>query len=233
MCALRSVASTAIIASEPSPPAATKRWWRCSTAACGWSVRIGALELLGPDGLGHVARHEQEGVADAQLAAPDVDPTGLVATAGEPGHRPAVGHQQPRVAHEVGLDRADRREVELVVADDRDADAERLGGEAGALATSAQPAVGAADGLLEADGHAGGLVVVVLVADRVRDELRRGPCGHDPARASVTMTASTPLDRVCEPVLGWDTPSVSADVGWRSGSAMRPYVTSRRVAMGG
>ena len=46
------------------------------------------------------------------------------------------------------------------------------------------------------------------------------------------MTPSTPLDRVCEPVLGCEIPSVSADVDRRSGSAIRPYVTSRRVAMG-
>ena len=36
----------------------------------------GALELLGADRLGDVARDEEEGVADAELAAPDLDGRG-------------------------------------------------------------------------------------------------------------------------------------------------------------
>ena len=93
-----------------------------------------ALELLGADGLGHVARHEQERVTDAQLAAPDIDARGVVRAAGEAGHGPPVRHEEAGVADEIRLDPADRGEVELVVADDRDADAERARGEAGTLA---------------------------------------------------------------------------------------------------
>ncbi len=58
------------------------------------------------------------------------------------------------------------------------------GRQAAALAAAAQLAVGAPDGLLEADGDARRLVVVVLAPDGVRDERGGVPGAAADPRAS-------------------------------------------------
>ncbi len=129
------------------------------------------LELLGTNHLGQVAGHQQQRVADGDLAPPDLDPQCVVR--GQSRLLRVVGDQQARRPHEVRLGAPDCRDIQLVVADDRDGDAQRAGWQAAALATAAQLAIGAPDRLLKTDGHARRLVVVILAPDRVRHE-RRG-----------------------------------------------------------
>src|SRR6185503_19982498 len=92
----------------------------------------------------------------------------------------AVGvrqRRQARLADQVGLGRADRPDVELVAADDRDADPDRavlaVTMKAEAVALVVQPLVGRGDRLLDADADPRRLVVVVLTPDRFGSELRR------------------------------------------------------------
>ena len=127
------------------------------------------LELLGADRPGHVAGDEQERVADGDLAAPDVD-MDLVARRQALATLLLGQRQEAGLAHEVGVGVADGRHVQLVAADDGDAGADGAGGQAVALARLAERLVGGPDRLLEADGDARRLVVVVAVADRVGHE---------------------------------------------------------------
>ena len=47
-------------------------WWRCSIAACGWSVTTASFSSSRAERRGHVRRDQDERVADRDLAAPDV-----------------------------------------------------------------------------------------------------------------------------------------------------------------
>ncbi len=78
---------------------------------------------------------------------------------------------------QIRLRRAHRRDIHLVAAHDAHADADRsiaLGRfEPESIGLMEQPLVRGRDGLLETDADARGLVVVVLVADRLGGESRR------------------------------------------------------------
>ena len=190
------------------------------------------LELLGADDLGQVARHQQERVTDRDLAPPDLDPQGVVR--GQARLLACVvGHQQPRGAHEVCLGAADGRDVQLVVADDRDGDAEGARWQAAALAAAAQLAVGAR-GPPSRDRWAR--------PPTRRSSTRAGSCprpaaaasrARPPSRAELTTRYRLPLERTLEPVAGSVTSIASAEVDSRSASATRPYLSSRRGPMGG
>ena len=111
------------------------------------------LELVRPEPGDDVRRDQDERVADRELAAPDV---GLEVGGRQAALAMRVGQRrEPGLADQVGLGRADRRDVQLVAADDRDADADRPGPSAVAqpepVALVAQPLVGELDRLLEAD----------------------------------------------------------------------------------
>ena len=129
------------------------------------------LELAGPEGARDVRGDEDQGVAGGDLASPDI------------GGRVVVGKsvlavrvregQEVRLADEVGLDGAGGDDVELIAADDGDADPDRPAGrlrEPELLARRGQAPVGVPDRLLEADDQAGRLVVVVLGLDGLGDE---------------------------------------------------------------
>ena len=129
------------------------------------------LELVRAEPGDQVRRGEDDRVADRHLAAPDVR---LDLGGGQPAVPVRVGQgRQTRLPDEVGLGRADRDDVQLVAPDDGHGHPDRavrlVPGEPVALV--AELLVGGLDRLLEADDDPGRLVVVVLLADRVRDEL--------------------------------------------------------------
>ena len=135
-----SLASTAMMPSEPAPPAATKRWWRCSDGSLRVQRQDGALELLGADRLGHVARDQQQSRRRRSARRARRRPGGSRRWASPPGAA-AVGHEQARRTHQVGLGRPEGGEVQLVVADHGGGHAERPWRQACAL-----PAAAAAGG---------------------------------------------------------------------------------------
>ncbi len=135
----------------------------------------GVLELLGAEARDDVRAHQHERVAEGDLAAPHV---GLELPGRQAAFAVRVGQRrEARLADEVCLRRADRRDVHLAAADDRDADADRAvaarAAQAEPVALVGEPLVGGRDRLLEADPDAGRLVVVVLVADRLGGQARR------------------------------------------------------------
>ena len=104
-------------------------------------------------------------------------------SAGRPGPRLVLGHQQPRGADEVGLGVADRGHVELVAADDRERRC-RATPAAGRCPRGCRAACGWRSGrLLEADRDARRLVVVVLAPDRRRRPARSPRAAAPAARA--------------------------------------------------
>jgi hypothetical protein len=143
------------------------------------------LELVGADPGHHVRRDQHEAVADGDLAAPDV---GLQVAGREAALAVRIRERrQPSLADQVGLGRADRRDVELVVPDDRDPDPDRAvvvrAVEAEPLALVVEALVGRRDRLLDADPDPGRLVVVVLAPDRL-GRRAASPPGSAPSRPS-------------------------------------------------
>src|SRR5207249_3537197 len=108
---------------------------------------------------------------------------------------------QAGLANQVGLSRPDRRDVQLVAADDGDADPDRavVAGavEAEPLPLMAEPLVGRRDRLLDADADAGRLVVVIHAADRLGRALGRllGPRRGDRRCDDQVQMALRPRDR--------------------------------------
>ncbi len=133
------------------------------------------LELVHPELGDDVRRHQDERVAHRDLTTPHV---GFQRARRQAALPVGVGQgRQPRLADQVGLGRADGRDVHLAAPDDRHADADRavpVGRlEPQPIGLVGKPLVGGPDRLLETDPDAGRFVVVVLVADR----LGRQPSG--------------------------------------------------------
>ena len=136
------------------------------------------LERIRPEGGDDVRGHQHELVADVDIAAPDI---GLDLVRWEAPVPVRVGQRRQSCASaEVCLGRAHRAHVQLVVADDGDAHADRARGVAqrAALAGVGQALVRDLDRLDEAHPDPGRFVVVVLAPDRVGDE----GCGVSGAR---------------------------------------------------
>ena len=147
-----SLASNATAPSEPRPSAAANRAWRCSMADCGWSVTSASFRASVPDPRHDVRRDEAQRVADLELAAPDL---GLEVGGGQPALLVGVGQgRQAGLADQVGLGRADRRDVHLAAAHDGDRDADRARGivvaQAVAVPLVGEPLVGDAQDLDQA-----------------------------------------------------------------------------------
>jgi hypothetical protein len=118
---------------------------------------------------------QDERVADRDLAAPDIRLQGA-------GRQSALAMRigqrgQTRLADEVGLGRANGRDVHLAAADDGHADPDRPVAvrcpQPEAVGLMGEPLVRGRDRLLEADADAGRLVVVVLISDRLGRQARR------------------------------------------------------------
>ncbi len=179
-----SAASMIRAPSLPAPPEARKRAVICSAADCGMERDEGVLERVGTERADDVRGHEEQLVADVDLAAPDV-------RLDVRRRQPAVAvrirkRRETRAAVEVRLRRSDRADVQLVVADHRKPDADRAGAipERAALAGVGEALVRDLDGLDEADPDPRGLVVVVLAPDRVGHEAGgvAGPRSGDAGR---------------------------------------------------
>jgi hypothetical protein len=133
------------------------------------------LELVGPEPSDDVRRHEDQRIADRDLAAPHV---GLEAARRQSSLAVRVGQRrEPRLADEIGLGRPDRGDIHLVAADNGQANPDRavaLGRfQAEPVSLMDEALVGGRDRLLDADPDPGRLVVVVLVPDRLGRQPRR------------------------------------------------------------
>ena len=190
------------------------------------------LELVGRRAGHDVRRDEDERVADRDLAAPDV---GLEVARRQAALAVRVRQRrQPGLADQVGLGRADRRDVQLVAADDRDADPDRavlaVAVQAEPVALVVQPLVRGRDRLLDADPDPGRLVVVVLAPDRLGGELRR-LLGRWPTRPSRSRSGrGCPWSGRSRRSSARRSRRCRASRRTRSGSAITPSFICRRTA---
>ena len=212
-------------ASEPSPPAATNRWWRCSTADCGWSVTTAFLSSSVPTTSTRLREHRTS--ESPTEKSPRQTSMRTSSGAGSPSPGSCSGISRRADADEVALRVAGRGHVQLVAAYDGRGDPDRALSQAAALARVAQPPVGGADGLLEHDRDARRFVVVVLAPDGVGDQAARVAglaagdlAGHDQVRL--------PLVRDLEPVVGSVTRIASDELARRSSSETTPYFSASR-----
>src|SRR5664280_917802 len=83
-----SPASRASAASLPLPPAATKRWWRCSIAACGCSVTTASLSSSGPS---FAVRLDETSTSESRTAISPRHTSGVTSSIGSPLARAASG----------------------------------------------------------------------------------------------------------------------------------------------
>jgi hypothetical protein len=138
----------------------------------------GVLQLLGPDRLGERAGDEDQRLAHGEVAAPYLE--AQVVRRGQALAVELLGKgEEPRLANEERMRRAQARHVQLVAADDAHGQPDRAALEALTLALVAEAAVYATDGLLEDDRDARRFVVVVVAPDRLRDQ--RGRLAHTAA----------------------------------------------------
>ena len=182
------------------PSAARKRWWRCSIAGCGWSVTIASLSSSGDRRVmtfGETRTSESPTLISPRQTSGSRSPVGQAALAVRIGQR-----RETSLADQVGLGRADRRDIQLVVADDGDRDPDRavVAGPVQRRARSRwwlSRLFAERDRLLDADPDPGRLVVVVLAAHRLGGELgrllrlgRRDRRGHDQVEVALAIGRS-------------------------------------------
>ena len=108
---------------SPRPSAAANRAWRCSIADCGWSVTSASLRASVPTRATTFAdtRHSESPTWSSPRQT-----SGSRSVGREPAVLVRVGQgRQAGLADQVGLGRADGRDVHLAAADDGDRDADR------------------------------------------------------------------------------------------------------------
>ena len=173
-----SVASKAIAPSEPDPSAATNLRVEVLHRGLRMEREHRVLELVGSQAGDDVGRDQRQGVADRDLAAPDV---WLQAAGRQPSLAMRIGQgREASLTDQERLSRPDGRHVGLVPTHDREADADRTvavsGLEPQPVGLVDESLVGGRDRLLDADADPGRLVVVVLVADGLGGKAGRLEC---------------------------------------------------------